>query len=310
MFTTSAHRSHAGVWGRAAALAVVVALGVAAWLLRGELNELRARMARLEEAQDGSASDVAARRARSETLEAQLAALELQLARVGAASTAEDTGDGDAAARLDRADEALTALQEDFARLQDELERLATGADRHSLVSTVDGVHAGPRVSSTLASQPGSLVGSSSEPGWSEAQSTGAPDTHTVGDLPTAWAPRAANGGLEWLELEYPVAVVPDAIRVHESCGPGAVTRIETWGEGGRRRTIWSGHDPATESNPVLEAPYLLADPVRFVRITLDTRLVDGWNEIDAVGLVVGDAVHWATAATASSSFARQTPAE
>ena len=53
-----------------------------------------------------------------------------------------------------------------------------------------------------------------------------------------------------------------------------------------------------------ITAPFELLEIGR-VRIELDSPGVNGWNEIDAVGLLDESGVtHWATSATASSTYA------
>jgi hypothetical protein len=124
-------------------------------------------------------------------------------------------------------------------------------------------------------------------PGWGAMQATGPPDTFRDGDYLTAWATRAQDGGPEWLELEYATPVHATRVRVRETYNPGAVVRIEGVAEDGKVLTFWEGRDPTRQSPGWLEArfeptPTLLSK----IRIHLDTALVAGWNEIDAVELI------------------------
>jgi hypothetical protein len=129
-------------------------------------------------------------------------------------------------------------------------------------------------------------------PAWSAAQAVGAPDAG-AGDNPHAWAPLAADGGLEWLEVRFERAVDVAAVVVVENEAPGAVTRVLA-GDA----VVWEGAEPRAT------APARPAHADR-VRIELDTTRVGGWNEIDAVQLVGTDGSRqWAYAATASSSYA------
>ena len=59
---------------------------------------------------------------------------------------------------------------------------------------------------------------------WDNVQMTGPPDTPTGGDNVTAWASKSAQEGSVWVELDFPIAVVPEQIRVHETFNPGAVS--------------------------------------------------------------------------------------
>ncbi len=130
-----------------------------------------------------------------------------------------------------------------------------------------------------------------SEEGCASRQATGKPDTLQGGDQRTAWAPAQQDTGVEWIELEYEIAVRPMRIRVHETCGPGTVTKVEARDAEGKWREVWKGADPTKECPgwfvvDVDEATFT----TKTIRITLDTSLVAGWNEIDAVELI-GDGV-------------------
>lgn len=121
---------------------------------------------------------------------------------------------------------------------------------------------------------------------WSANQVTGAPNVERYGDDGKAWAPKTQDGGIEWLDLTFPKAVFATEVRIRESCGSGAVIKVEVFDDKGAPHAVWAGNDPTKELN------YF---PVKFdkttyktdrVKITLATNVVPGWNEIDAVQLV------------------------
>jgi len=124
---------------------------------------------------------------------------------------------------------------------------------------------------------------------WSANKVTGAPNVDTYGDNGEAWAPKTQDGGIEWLDLKYPRPVHAAEVRVRESCGAGAVIKVEVFDEQGAGHTVWSGNDPTTDLN------YLIVKfpPTTFktdrVKVTLATNVIPGWNEIDAVQLVGTD---------------------
>jgi len=144
--------------------------------------------------------------------------------------------------------------------------------------------------------------------GYTAHQATGSPNTETAGDFSTAWASRAPNMGPQWLEVRFGKEHFFSEIRVHESFNPGAVTRITTKGKDGAEKTLWQGQDPGRSQTAIFVSIFKLETRVStdHIRIHLDTNLVAGWNEIDAVGVVdeQGD-LHWAKTASASSSFAQ-----
>ena len=141
---------------------------------------------------------------------------------------------------------------------------------------------------------------------WGHEQATGAPDTATAGDIPTAWAAKTQDGGPEWLRVDIDQAIPLARIRVVESHNPGAISRIAALRPDGREETIWEGVMDATPENQVrsVEFPVPPGLVAGSVVVHLDTTRVAGWNEIDAVQFVGanGEAL-WGTGSTASSSY-------
>jgi hypothetical protein len=124
---------------------------------------------------------------------------------------------------------------------------------------------------------------------WSARHATGEPDVVAWADDGNAWTTLDSDGGVQSIELTYATAVLPREVNVIESYQGGAVVRIEArdpttgdWTE------LWSGRDPSPPDRIATFGPEL--EPVGFptdaVRVTLDTDLVSGFNEIDAVELV------------------------
>jgi hypothetical protein len=141
-------------------------------------------------------------------------------------------------------------------------------------------------------------------PGWSALQATGPPDSFRDGDQQTAWAPAQADGGEEWLELEYANAVPIAQVNVREVCRPGCITKLTAVLDGGTEVALWQGEPPvnASPTDTAFAAPANIV--ARRVKVYLDTKRVEGWNEIDAVELIGRDGSRqWAKGASASSSY-------
>lgn len=125
---------------------------------------------------------------------------------------------------------------------------------------------------------------------YSASRATGAPDVTRSGDSLKAWASRLADSGPEWLERTYSNAVVATAVRVRQVFNPGAIQRIELLEAAGSSSTVFSGVD--TNLYPSGQIAWFVvnfaptAQPVKRVRLSLDSARVKGWNEIDAVQLV------------------------
>jgi hypothetical protein len=141
---------------------------------------------------------------------------------------------------------------------------------------------------------------------WGHEQATGAPDTRQAGDIPTAWASKNPDGGVEWLELDYERAVGVDSIRVMESHNPGAISKVALIRPDGGEETVWEGNLADSARNELLQSDFKVPRYVQGqkVRVYVDTGRVPGWNEIDAVQLVGKDGTQqWAVGSTASSSY-------
>ncbi len=124
---------------------------------------------------------------------------------------------------------------------------------------------------------------------YSANQATGAPNVDRYADDGAAWAPKTPDGGIEWLDLKYPKPVHATEVRVRESCGSGAVIKVEVYDEQGGAHAVWQGNDPTTELNYLMVKFPKTNFKTDRVKVTLATNVVPGWNEIDAVQLVGAD---------------------
>ena len=145
---------------------------------------------------------------------------------------------------------------------------------------------------------------------WGPEQATGKPDTWPrSGDIQTAWASKTPDGQPEWLELGYGQPVRPTAVIVYETFNPGTVNRITSVEKDGKETELWTGTDPTPvgKDKGISVFPIHPESDIQRIRIYVDSPKVPGWNEIDAVGLLDENAeTHWATDATASSTYADQ----
>jgi hypothetical protein len=100
---------------------------------------------------------------------------------------------------------------------------------------------------------------------------------------------------------------MPRGVVIHETYNPGAVREVSVFAPDQEETVVWMGSDPtpAGSNRGASRIDFETGFPVDEVRITLDSRAVPGWNEIDAVGLIdeAGN-THWAIDADASSTYA------
>jgi hypothetical protein len=143
-------------------------------------------------------------------------------------------------------------------------------------------------------------------PAWSFKQAAGPPNTFVLGDQSTAWASKTPDGQGEWLFLSYEAPVEINAVLIHETFNPGAVSRVDAILPDNEVIVLWSGEPQAVKT----DSPRLfLCKPKKAVkaakiRVTIASDVVQGWNEIDAVGILDAEGkVHWAKDAAASSSY-------
>jgi hypothetical protein len=123
---------------------------------------------------------------------------------------------------------------------------------------------------------------------WSARRALGPPDVYPAsGEHVNAWASLGADDKTEFLELGLERAARVSAVEIYETYNPGAVTEIVLIGESGtrtvvdRRRAATSGSDAH-----LLRAAFACtSERIVGVRVTLDSRAVEGWNEIDAIGV-------------------------
>jgi hypothetical protein len=121
---------------------------------------------------------------------------------------------------------------------------------------------------------------------WAADQATGPSNVPGCDDHPLAWASVLPNG-VDWLELEYVKSVVPTQVVIYEVYGTSSIVKVELKDLTGAYHTVY------------VDTPAFLACPrkltidvstvqarVYAVRVSVDQRMVNSWDEIDAVQLI------------------------
>ena len=102
-----------------------------------------------------------------------------------------------------------------------------------------------------------------------------------------SWRAGTPDRGEEWIELRYEQPVFATAIEVYETLNPGTLTRLLVRDFEGQLHEVWAGEDSNDTCPAVLRVDFeQLAFPINTVRVELNTALVPGFNQIDAVKLV------------------------
>ena len=139
---------------------------------------------------------------------------------------------------------------------------------------------------------------------FSEVRALGAPDTQDWNqpycvDSPFAWSPEWENGGFEYLDLVYDAELLVDRVRIYENLGAGAtdvITLANSLGSSSDNLEYSVPFELQGPDQPCSVLSIDIDDPVTgseftallydTVMLDIDTALVDGYNEIDAVELV------------------------
>jgi hypothetical protein len=124
-----------------------------------------------------------------------------------------------------------------------------------------------------------------SQGAWSPERALGAPDVWPAsGDDNRAWATKRRDDGPEWLTLRVPKGPASSIVIV-ETFNPGTVVRVDALAEDGTATTLWQGKSPVAGPSQVLRVKLPAPREIDVVRVVLDTRVIPGWNELDAVGV-------------------------
>lgn len=123
---------------------------------------------------------------------------------------------------------------------------------------------------------------------WSASKLIGAPDTYpSYGDIPTSWASASPDNQREHFTLGFGAGIQATHIGIFETYNPGAVDSIYVkYGNSSTFTLVWSATAAPAGSVRLLDVTIPAnALPVTAVRVALNSPLVSGWNEIDAVAI-------------------------
>jgi hypothetical protein len=137
-----------------------------------------------------------------------------------------------------------------------------------------------------------SVVSYSSQYGsgsWSANQTLGPPNVYpSHGDNTKAWASQTSGGRREFLEVGYsnPISII--GVDVYETDNPGAVDKVEARDPDGTLHLLWSGSAEKLSGARIFQIRFPPTSfLVKSIRISLDSPAVSGWNEIDAIGIII-----------------------
>ena len=140
--------------------------------------------------------------------------------------------------------------------------------------------------------------------GWSAAAALGAPDVYPAyGDIPDNWASADADNQREYLVLGFSDAAPVNFIDIYETYKPGSVDTVYVKNPiTGLFEIVYTATatvQPDAARKLHITFP-LTAFPVSEIRIAMNSPVVPGWNEIDAVA-IGNRSILWSTGETTDS---------
>ncbi len=101
----------------------------------------------------------------------------------------------------------------------------------------------------------------------------------------TAWRPAQEDGGEEWVKVGFSSPKVIRQVAVAQNFGGGCITKIMAYDPKGTEYVVFERKIPDTSPLFRLTLNKLTPYSVVAIKVVLNTKLVVGWNEIDAVGV-------------------------
>ena len=125
---------------------------------------------------------------------------------------------------------------------------------------------------------------------YGSKQSLGEPSVYPSSDYnSTSWSPKKASSGKgEFIQVKFDEPIAIRQVVIVENHNPGAISRISIFSTGGGEHEIYTTKPgEIDEEKRLLHVilPELTGFKVRQVRVELNTKAVEGFNCIDAIGV-------------------------
>ena len=109
-----------------------------------------------------------------------------------------------------------------------------------------------------------------------------------IGSSPCAWSPSKQNEGIEWIHLAFKNPQKIRQVAIGESYHPGSIVEVILFDEAGQSYSVFdiSQQKPTQNVVGMFHVFFQLTNyRVKSVKVVLDTRIVKGWNHIDAIAI-------------------------
>lgn len=102
-----------------------------------------------------------------------------------------------------------------------------------------------------------------------------------------SWRTADPNEGPESVELTYAQPVKAIGVEVYQTLNPGSIVRVLINDTNGQWHEVWVGQSPTETCPAILRIEFPPPDFIsNMVRLELDTSLISGWNQLDAIKLI------------------------
>ncbi len=108
----------------------------------------------------------------------------------------------------------------------------------------------------------------------------------------SAWRSATPDAGEEWMKVGFETPMEIRQVVIAENFGAGCVTNVLAYDTQNKEYTLYKSKPEATKRGAGMHRiwlPQLTPFKVSAIKVVLNTKLVAGWNEIDAIGISSSD---------------------
>lgn len=108
----------------------------------------------------------------------------------------------------------------------------------------------------------------------------------------SAWRSEQPDAGFEWVKVGFETPMEIRQVAIAENFGAGCVTDVVAYDTQNKEYTLYKSKPEATKRGAGMHRiwlPQLTSFKVSAIKVVLNTKLVAGWNEIDAIGISSSD---------------------
>jgi len=108
----------------------------------------------------------------------------------------------------------------------------------------------------------------------------------------SAWRSAQPDAGEEWIKVGFETPTSLRQVAIAENFGAGCVTKVIAYDSKNKEYLLYESKPEANQRSAGMHRiwlPKLTSYQVVAIKVVLNTKLVEGWNEIDALGISASD---------------------